>query len=106
MAQTSQYSQYSPYSKVKQTWYLDYNLPAGMAPADSDIEYIVPTQFNEQPWRVAKEFYGNERLYYIFSLLNPDILVDPIYDFTTGTVIRIPTLQRVQNWLNGTRSVK
>jgi hypothetical protein len=106
MAKTSNYSQYSPYSKVKQTWYLDYNLPSAMIPADSDMDYEIPTQFNEQPWRVAKEFYGNERLYYIFSLLNSDILVDPIYDFTTGTVIRIPTLERVQTWLNSSRNVK
>jgi len=102
----SQYSTYSPYSKVDQTWYLDYNLPQTMVKADSDSEYIIPPQYNEQPWRLAKDLYGNERLYYIFALLNPDLLVDPIYDFTAGTTILIPSLQRVQVWLNGSRNVK
>ena len=102
----SQYSLYSPYAKVKQTWYLDYNLPQSLSPAVYDTEYTIPAHFNEQPWRLAKELYGNERLYYIFALLNPDILVDPIYDFTTGTVILVPSLQRVQTWLNSSRSVK
>lgn len=102
----SDYSLYSPFAKVKQTWYLDYNLPQTIIKADSDIEYPIPSQFNEQPWRLAKELYGNERLYYIFALLNPDILVDPIYDFTSGTVILVPTLQRVQTWLNSSRNVK
>lgn len=102
----SKYSLYSPYAKVKQTWYLDYNLPRTIIKADSDVEYTIPTQFNEQPWRLAKELYGNERLYYIFALINPDILVDPIYDFTAGKVITVPTLQRVQTWLNSSRNVK
>jgi len=102
----AQYSTYSPYSKVKQTWYLDYNLPKTIVPADSDTTYEIPPQYNEQPWRLAKDLYGNERLYYIFALLNPDVLVDPIYDFSTGTTISIPSLQRVQVWLNGSRNVK
>lgn len=101
-----QYSLYSPYAKVKQTWYLDYNLPQSLIPADSDIQYTIPAQYDEQPWRLAKDLYGNERLYYIFALLNPDELVDPIYDFSAGKVILVPTLQRVQVWLNGSRSVK
>ena len=101
-----QYSIYSPYSKVKQTWYLDYNLPQIILPADSDTEFEITSQYHEQPWKLAKELYGNERLFYIFSLLNSDILVDPVYDFSTGTVIQIPSLDRVQVWLNGTRNVK
>lgn len=101
-----QYSLYSPYAKVKQSWYLNYNLPQVIVPADSDREYVIPSQYDEQPWRLAKDLYGNERLYYIFSLLNSNILVDPIYDFKAGTVIMIPTLQRVQVWLNGSRNVK
>lgn len=101
----STYSQYSPYAKVRQTWYLAYNLPIGIAPADSDIDYTIPSEYNEQPWRLSYELYGNERLYYVFSLLNPNVLVDPIYDFTTGTVIRIPSLQRIQTYLSSPRRV-
>lgn len=100
------YSKFSPYSKVKQTWYLDYNLPKGIPPADSDVNYIIPNKYAEQPWRLAYELYGNERLYYIFSLLNPNELADPIYDFTAGKTIRIPSVQRMQSYMSGTRNVK
>ncbi len=100
------YSLYSPYAKTKQTWHLGYNLPASIIPADSDSEYEIPNIYHEQPWRLAKELYGNERLYYIFALLNSDLIEDPVYDFTAGKTIRIPTLQRVQQWLNGSRNVK
>lgn len=99
----SKYSEYSPYAKVKQTWYLDYNLPMNIPPADSDIDYVIPNQYDKQPWRLAHDLYGNERLLYIFALLNPDIIEDPLYDFTAGTTIRIPTVQRVQSYLSGTR---
>lgn len=102
----SRYSQYSPYAKVKQTWYLGYNLPANMPPADSDTFYTIPPVYNEQPWRLSKELFGDERLYYIFSLLNPNELADPIYDFKSGLTIRVPSIVRVQNYLNGNRNVQ
>lgn len=102
----AKYSQYSPYAKTKQTWYLDYNLPKNIPPADSDIDYEIPNKYDEQPWRLAYELYGNERLYYIFSLLNPNLIEDPIYDFNAGKTIRIPSVQRVQSYLGSTRNVK
>ncbi|AXC39320.1 baseplate wedge protein 53 [Escherichia coli] len=102
----SNYSQYSPYAKVKQTWYLGYNLPRDMVPADTDDFYVIPLKYEHQPWRLAYEMYGNERLYYVFALLNPDILgEDPIYNFNSGITIRVPSNQRVQNYLNGTRNI-
>lgn len=102
----AKYSQYSPYAKVKQTWYLGYNLPLGIEPADSDVEYTIPNMYDEQPWRLSADLYGNERLYYIFALLNPNILADPIYDFSAGKTIRIPSVQRMQSYMSGTRNVK
>lgn len=97
------YGQLSPYAKVKQTWYLDYNLPSPIYPADSDIDYVIPLKYNEQPWRLAKEIYGHERLYYIFALLNADLIQDPVYDFKAGVTIKLPSMTRVQDWLNNPR---
>lgn len=102
----SKYSQYSPYSKVKQTWYLDYNLPANILPADTDRDYVIEAKYNEQPWKLSKDLYGTERLYYIFAILNADLLEDPVYDFKSGLTIRLPSLVRVQTWLNGPRKEK
>lgn len=100
------FNEHSPYAKVKQTWYLDYNLPAPLFPADIDREFTIEPKYHEQPWKLAKDLYGEERLYYIFSLLNVDDLVDPVYDFKQGLTIKIPAIARVQNWLTGTRNVK
>jgi hypothetical protein len=103
---SSKYSLYSPYAKVKQTWYLGYNLPNGIDKASTDIHYTIPNKYDEQPWRLAAELYGNERLYYIFALLNPNELADPIYDFTAGKTISIPSVQRMQSYLSSTRNVR
>lgn len=102
----ARYSTFSPYSKVKQTWYLGYNLPRRMFPADSDTIYTIPLEYDEQPWRLAKELFGNERLYYIFALLNPNILIDPIYDFKANVDIRVPSQSRVKDYLGNSRSEK
>lgn len=100
-------SSYSPYAKTKSTWYLDYNLPRNIAPADSDTEYTIPAKYDEQPWRLSYELYGNERLYYIFAMLNTDSLGDdPIYSFKAGLTIMIPSAQRVQTYLSGSRNVQ
>ena len=98
---SSNYSKYSPFYKVQQQgWYLDYNLPAAFPQATSDTDYTIPSKYNEQPWRLAKDLYGNERLYYIFALVNPNLLGnDPIYDFKTDLVIKIPTVDRVRKYI-------
>lgn len=95
----SEYSRYSPYFNVKQTWYLDTMILKTMRPADDDEIYQIPTKFHHQPWRLAKEKYGNERLYYIFAVLNKDILKDPVYNFNAGITIRIPSVNRVQKYI-------
>ncbi|AFA44353.1 hypothetical protein [Klebsiella phage phiKp_21] len=100
-------SQFSPYAKTEKTWYLDYNLPRDMVAADSDQDYEIPAKYDEQPWRLSYELYGNERLYYIFALLNPDLLgEDPIYNFKSGLVIKVPTPQRIQTYLGTSRNVQ
>lgn len=95
----SEYSRYSPYFGVKQTWYLDRYVPKNMKPMDDDEIMVIPNKYHHQPWRLAKEKYGNERLYYIFSVLNKDILKDPVYDFNAGLTIRVPSVTRVQKYM-------
>ena len=40
--------------------------------------------------------YGNERYYYVFLLANLDNMEDPIFDFTEGKEIRLPTQNNVR----------
>lgn len=96
------YHKYSPFKNAEQgTWYLGYNIPKHMKPSSDDDIYTIEGKYNEQPWRLAKALYGDERLYYIFAILNPDLLVDPVYDFKTGITIRIPSVSRVKKYVGG-----
>lgn len=99
------YNNNSPWAKVQQSWYLDYTIPAYFTDADSDTSYTIPNTHDCQPWKLSKELYGTEELYYIFALLNPDLLQDPVYDFSTGKTIKVPEPQRVRQYLQGTRTI-
>lgn len=98
---SSTYSRYSPYRNVKQTWYLDFYNPSPINPADDDEIFIITSVYHENPTKLAREKYGNERLWYIFTLANLDKILDPIYDFKSGLEIRVPSNNRVQKLLGG-----
>jgi len=56
-----------------------------------DEEYVIPQQFDERPDLCSFELYGTAKYWWIFAQRNPDIILDPIRGFTTGTVIKIPS---------------
>ena len=95
------YNRYSPWRNTPQsTWYLDIYNPISIPLADDDEIYTIPTQYHQQPMALAKLKYNSERLFYVFAIVNPN-LKDPIYDFTQGTVIRVPTSARIQKIFGG-----
>lgn len=96
---SSSYVKYSPWYGVSQTWYLGYNSPVSFPRAVDDTLYVIPTMYDKQPWRLSKDLYGDERLYYIFALVNPNELEDPVFDFTAGTTIYLPTDARVKKYI-------
>lgn len=97
------YSRQSNYYKVPIVYksgvtYLDFTILKSF-PADvSDYEFIITEKYNYRPDLLSYELYGTPFLNQLFSLRNPDILGDPIYDFTTGKVIMVPTSDRVRQW--------
>ena len=47
----------------------------------------------------ANELYDNPKLLWVFSVYNRDIIVDPLFDFTEGKIIRVPTKARLNSLL-------
>ncbi|KKN58215.1 hypothetical protein LCGC14_0554350 [marine sediment metagenome] len=65
-------------------------------PADDTDELIVLSpQFNERPDLLSNELYGTPDLWWVFTVRNPDTIIDPIYDFVTEIEIFVPTRQRI-----------
>lgn len=99
------YSKYSIYYNVPIKYksglnYLDFNIMRTFRPDVSDREFEITQKYHLRPDLLSNDLYGTPYLSHIFSLRNPDILGDPINDFTAGTMIMVPTAQRVRIWSN------
>lgn len=71
--------------------FLDLNNLPVIATSASDETYIIGHGYDERPDLLAFEIYGTSRLWWVFALKNPDVLVDPIRDFKSGTKIILPS---------------
>ena len=97
------YSKQSIFYKVPTSYksgitYLDFNILKSFSSDVSDYEFTITEKYNNRPDLLSYELYGSPFLCLIFSLRNPDLLGDPIYDFTTGKTIMVPTSDRVRQW--------
>jgi hypothetical protein len=48
---------------------------------------------------LAFDLYSDARLWWVFAQRNPNTLVDPLGDFTTGTTIFLPKLANLKSAL-------
>jgi hypothetical protein len=85
------YSTYSPYAKTPGTnFYLDV-INWRTIPSDpQDVAIQLPSQYEHRPDLLSQDAYGDPRLWWVFAVRNPDILIDPVYDLKTGMTLYIP----------------
>ena len=58
---------------------------------NSEIQKVtIKPKHNRRPDLAAHDLLGNHRLWWIFMHFNPDILKDPVADFTSGKTINVP----------------
>jgi hypothetical protein len=83
---------FSPYSMTPiKDFYLDVWVPSKtLKPHSSDKEITLEAKYDRRPDKLAKDLYGSERLWWVFSLRNKDVLIDPINDFKAGITIFVP----------------
>lgn len=77
-------------------FYLDLWNPITIPTSVNDEEYVIESQYDQRPELLAGMRYGSPRLWWIFAMANKDILIDPIGDFTTGTLITLPAKQTIE----------
>lgn len=87
----------SPYSNTKMyKFYLDIaDLPV-IAEDGTEFEAPIDPKFHLRPDLLAYEAYGSSRLWWVFAALNPDVIKDPIFDFRSGTTIKLLSKDRAQ----------
>ena len=76
-------------------FYLDINSLPNIPKSISDDLYTIESRYENRPDLLAHEIYGTAKLWWVFALRNPDILVDPLEDFTAGKRIRIPSQESI-----------
>lgn len=95
------YSITSPYYGT-QTWgkFLDV-WPGKTISADTtDAIYQIDNIYNLRPDLLAYDLYQDSSLWWVFAIRNPDVLSNPLFGFTTGKIIYIPSKASVQRQLN------
>lgn len=71
-------------------WYLDLWVPREVPKSDFDKIIIIPPAFDQRPDLLSQQEYGTPRLWWVFCVRNPDLIIDPINDFVAGLEIYIP----------------
>jgi hypothetical protein len=85
------YNKTSPYANTNTfAFFLDVaDIPA--IPYDpNDVQYQIDVIYKGRPDLLAFDLYGDSNLWWVFSVRNPNVLQDPIYDFLPGATIFIP----------------
>ena len=85
----AKYSVTSPYYATEQN---DINLDI-MTPRTYTIDKV----YAYRPDLLAYDLYDTPRLWWVFAQRNPDVIEDPIYDFTPGKTIQLPKLANLQD---------
>lgn len=71
-------------------WYLDIWNYRVIPKLDSDKLIEIPARYHQRPDLLSQAEYGTPRLWWVFAARNPDELIDPIDDFTSGKQIFVP----------------
>jgi hypothetical protein len=72
-------------------WYLDLLVGRTVPTRLSDRLIEIPPAFDQRPDLLSYHEYGTPKLWWTFSVRNPDVLIDPIGDFVAGLHIYVPT---------------
>jgi alpha-L-fucosidase len=90
------YSKTSPYAKTEiYGFFLDVATIPNIPFNATDVAYQIDTIYQYRPDLLAYDLYGDPSLWWVFSIRNPNVLQDPVFDFEPGVVIYIPQKQNL-----------
>ena len=71
-------------------YYLDVMVNRSIPKYPDDPKFTINPTYNQRPDLLAYDLYGTSKLWWVFAQRNPNTLIDPLNDFTTGTIIFLP----------------
>lgn len=87
----AKYNKASPYVNTDSFgFFLDVAQVPDIPKYNSDVLYEIDAIYMHRPDLLAYDLYGNVNLWWVFSVRNPNVLQDPVFDFIPGTTIYVP----------------
>ena len=87
----TKYKNNSVYKNTKlRKYYLDIFEPPIITNLENYNTITLESRYNYRPDLLAYDLYGQSELWWIFTFYNRDTIKNPIYDFKSGTQIKIP----------------
>ena len=94
------YSSKSPYYTTRKTdGYLDVMQNRRIPKYSDDQQFTITQSYQYRPDLLAQDLYDDSELWWVFAQRNPNSIVDPIYDFKTGTKIYLPKISTLKKAL-------
>lgn len=86
------YSVTSPWflTEIKNNNYLGIYEKRPIPKNPDDLLYEITPQYTYRPDLLAFDLYGSAKLWWVFTVRNPDVLKDPVFDFVAGNKIFLP----------------
>jgi hypothetical protein len=93
-----EYKPSSPYFNTPQTtWYLGTYEPRDIGRDGTDNFKILESKYEHRPDLLSYDLYGSPNFWWVFMMINPDQIKDPIFDLKAGMTIWTPTATRLSN---------
>ena len=80
-------------------FYLDVAENRAIPKLRDDVVFTINETYNMRPDMLAYDLYGDSDLWWVFAQRNPNVLVNPLLDFKTGTTIFLPKLDTLRQAL-------
>lgn len=94
------YSRKSAYAQTEiNEYYLDLMVNRPIPKYTDDLVVEISEVYDKRPDLMAHDLYDDAELWWVFAQRNPDILKNPLLDFTSGTKIFIPKIETLRSVL-------
>lgn len=94
------YSNASPYAATPQSsWYLGKYIDRPIPAAGDDQTITIDHKYQYRPDLLSYDLYQSPAYWWIFMTCNLNVIRDPIWDFTAGTQIIVPSLSTLRSAL-------
>jgi hypothetical protein len=101
MALNNFYPKTSPYAETEiyRNEFLDIWADRQIPKYSDDVYWEITSVYNWRPDLLAYDMYSDSKLWWVFAVRNPNVLKDPLFDFTSGTQIFLPKLTTLKEVL-------